>query len=228
MSEWLKIVKKHAKLNPGKSLKEYLPVAQAEYKKLKASGKVTLTSAVKTTKKVGKKMMKKFKKQHTKKMKKHSKGKKQRGGARDNDETDITTNDVDVDVDVDEEVVDMPTGSPTLVRQNATVVEETGKPEEEPEISLEDEDQTGGKSPNYGATIFMKGRTRAGGKGRKGRKGGKISNVDVAVSNTLAAVPLAMRAQSRSSAKVGGKKKINNKSIKNKKLRGDITTTNLA
>ena len=39
MSEWLKIVKKHAKLNPGKSLKEYLPDAQAEYKKLKQSEK---------------------------------------------------------------------------------------------------------------------------------------------------------------------------------------------
>ena len=45
MSEWLKIVKKHAQLNKGKSLKEYLPDAKAEYDMLKKSGKIVLKSS---------------------------------------------------------------------------------------------------------------------------------------------------------------------------------------
>jgi hypothetical protein len=40
MTAWLDIVKKHAKANPGKSLREFLPEAKAEYAKLKKSGKV--------------------------------------------------------------------------------------------------------------------------------------------------------------------------------------------
>ena len=40
MSAWLDIVKKHSKLNKGKSLKDILPFAKAEYDALKKSGKV--------------------------------------------------------------------------------------------------------------------------------------------------------------------------------------------
>jgi hypothetical protein len=211
MSEWLKIVKKHAKMNPGKSLKEYLPDAKVEYQKLKASGKVVLKSALNATKKVGKKIMKK--------QKKHSK--KQRGGGR-------------IDGDDDEP----PPGPPVLVRQNA-MTDERNEPDEEPEISLDEELQDGGKKKRrggYQASIFMRGRTRAGGKSRKTRKGGRksrksrksrkgrkgISNSDVATSQMLAAaatMPIAMLAR----GKAGGKK-----NRKNKKLSADITSTNLA
>jgi hypothetical protein len=38
--KWLDVVKKHAKLNPGKSLKEYLADAQKEYASLKKQGKI--------------------------------------------------------------------------------------------------------------------------------------------------------------------------------------------
>ena len=96
MSEWLKIVKKHAKLNPGKSLKEYLPDAQAEYKKLKQSGKVILKTAVEKTKKVLRKP--KHKKQ---KGKRHTK--KQKGGKKNSDDSD---DDSDDDADVDDTDVD--------------------------------------------------------------------------------------------------------------------------
>ena len=70
MSEWLKIVKKHAQLNKGKSLKEYLPDAKAEYDMLKKSGKIVLKSS---------KSLKKNKRR--KKERKVKRKKKQRGGA---------------------------------------------------------------------------------------------------------------------------------------------------
>lgn len=52
MVKWLDIVKKHAKLNPGKSLKEYLPHAKAEWDQLKKSGQVVVASASKAVKSV--------------------------------------------------------------------------------------------------------------------------------------------------------------------------------
>lgn len=52
MVKWLDIVKKHAKLNPGKSLKEYLPQAKVEWDQLKKSGQVAVTSATKAVKSV--------------------------------------------------------------------------------------------------------------------------------------------------------------------------------
>ena len=69
MSEWLKIVKKHAQLNKGKSLKEYLPDAKAEYDMLKKSGKIVLKSS---------KSLKKNKRR--KKERKVKRKKKQKGG----------------------------------------------------------------------------------------------------------------------------------------------------
>ena len=52
MTAWLDIVKKHAKMNKGKSLKEYLPDAKKEYDMLKKSGKIQLkgTSSKKSKK----------------------------------------------------------------------------------------------------------------------------------------------------------------------------------
>ncbi len=199
MSEWLKIVKKHAKLNPGKSLKEYLPDAQVEYKKLKQSGKVVLKSVIGKTK-------------HHKKRKGKSHTKKQRGGRKSTSGTDADADDdadgdyayEDVEMtdanengdatygdgnykddvemtDTDEngdatygvedvemtDADDMPVGSPVLQRQNATYGDDEN---EEPE-------QSGGNS-GYHASIMMRGRTRAGGKGKRGggwgaKKGGK-------------------------------------------------------
>ena len=51
MSAWLDIVKKHSKLNKGKSLKDILPFAKAEYDALKKSGKVPVKGLKKTNKK---------------------------------------------------------------------------------------------------------------------------------------------------------------------------------
>ena len=75
MSEWLKIVKKHAQLNKGKSLKEYLPDAKAEYDMLKKSGKIVLKSS---------KSLKKNKRR--KKERKVKRKKKQKGGDDDTSE----------------------------------------------------------------------------------------------------------------------------------------------
>ena len=52
MTAWLDIVKKHAKMNKGKSLIEYLPDAKKEYDMLKKSGKIQLkgTSSKKSKK----------------------------------------------------------------------------------------------------------------------------------------------------------------------------------
>ena len=52
MTAWLDIVKKHAKMNKGKSLKEFLPDAKKEYDMLKKSGKIQLkgTSSKKSKK----------------------------------------------------------------------------------------------------------------------------------------------------------------------------------
>jgi hypothetical protein len=50
MSAWLDIVKKHSKLNKGKSLKDILPFAKAEYDALKKSGKVLVKGLKKTNK----------------------------------------------------------------------------------------------------------------------------------------------------------------------------------
>lgn len=52
MTKWLDVVKKHAKLNPGKSMKEYLPHAKAEWDQLKKSGQVVVASASKAVKSV--------------------------------------------------------------------------------------------------------------------------------------------------------------------------------
>lgn len=62
--KWLDVVKKHAKLNPGKSLKEYLGDAQKEYASLKKQGKIDPPKNA----------------SQKKGSKKHKKGKKQRGG----------------------------------------------------------------------------------------------------------------------------------------------------
>ena len=62
--KWLDVVKKHAKLNPGKSLKEYLGDAQKEYASLKKQGKIDPPKN--GSQKKGNK--------------KHKKSKKQRGG----------------------------------------------------------------------------------------------------------------------------------------------------
>ena len=52
MTAWLDIVKKHSKMNKGKSLKEFLPDAKKEYDMLKKSGKIQLkgTSSKKSKK----------------------------------------------------------------------------------------------------------------------------------------------------------------------------------
>ena len=171
MSEWLKIVKKHAKLNPGKSLKEYLPDAQAEYKKLKASGKVVLKSAVEKTKKVTGKLMHK---------KKHRKNKKQKGGNKDSDDTD--PDDTDADIDVDETDVDMNDIEDEEVAEEDEELADEYREEREQEryggrkrdISGGDDIAGGGKdgSLNYVAPISMRGRTRAGGESKwKGNRG---------------------------------------------------------
>ena len=44
MTTWLDIVKKHAKMNKGKSLKDFLPDAKKEYDMLKKSGKIALST----------------------------------------------------------------------------------------------------------------------------------------------------------------------------------------
>ena len=74
MTAWLDIVKKHAKMNKGKSLKEYLPDAKKEYDMLKKSGKIQLkgtsskkSKKTKSSKKGGK-------------SKKNKRRRKQRGG----------------------------------------------------------------------------------------------------------------------------------------------------
>ena len=74
MTAWLNIVKKHAKMNKGKSLKEYLPDAKKEYDMLKKSGKIKLKG---TYSKKSKKT-KSFKKRG--KSKKYTRRRKQRGG----------------------------------------------------------------------------------------------------------------------------------------------------
>jgi hypothetical protein len=74
MTAWLNIVKKHAKMNKGKSLKEYLPDAKKEYDMLKKSGKIQLKG---TYSKKSKKT-KSFKKRG--KSKKYTRRRKQRGG----------------------------------------------------------------------------------------------------------------------------------------------------
>ena len=74
MTAWLDIVKKHAKMNKGKSLKEYLPDAKKEYDMLKKSGKIQLKG---TSSKKSKKT-KSFKKRG--KSRKNKRRRKQRGG----------------------------------------------------------------------------------------------------------------------------------------------------
>ena len=62
--KWLDIVKKHAKLNPRKSLRDYLPKAKVEWDQLKKSGQVVVASASKTVKSIkggGKRQNKKSK-----------------------------------------------------------------------------------------------------------------------------------------------------------------------
>ena len=82
MTAWLNIVKKHAKMNKGKSLKEYLPDAKKEYDMLKKSGKIKLkgtyskkSKKTKSSKKGGK-------------SRKNKRRRKQRGGDGEDDETD--------------------------------------------------------------------------------------------------------------------------------------------
>lgn len=82
MTAWLNIVKKHAKMNKGKSLKEYLPDAKKEYDMLKKSGKIQLkgtsskkSKKTKSSKKGGK-------------SRKNKRRRKQRGGDGEDDETD--------------------------------------------------------------------------------------------------------------------------------------------
>jgi len=82
MTAWLDIVKKHAKMNKGKSLKEYLPDAKKEYDMLKKSGKIQLKG---TYSKKSKKT-KSFKKRG--KSKKNKRRRKQRGGEDDEMVTD--------------------------------------------------------------------------------------------------------------------------------------------
>jgi hypothetical protein len=240
MSEWLKIVKKHAKLNPGKSLKEYLPDAQAEYKKLKQAGKVVLKTAIEKTKKVLRKP--KHKKQNAKR---HTK--KQRGGKKDSDDDD----DDDDDDDAENNVVKNHIAENNVVKNHIaennvaeTDMEDEVVAEESEENSKQGDrrrkasggdDIAGGRknAPNgYHAIISMKGRTRAGGKhksnggkGQKGRKslkrGRKSRDLDVTVSNMLSGAPLMMRSRTRS----GGKKKRSLKTTKKKFF--DIISTNL-
>ena len=249
MSEWLKIVKKHAKLNPGKSLRDFLPAAKLEYQKLKASGKVVLKSAVKTAKRVV----------GGKKHRKHSskRTKKQRGGSRDRDADD---EEEDEDEEVEHEVVEN------------NEEDENYQPEMEPEPEDDSDEVRGGRDRDdiaggrdnfyggrddiagghddipsgYRATISMRGRTRAGGYSKcmmggkkhrrgKGEKNKGISAADVSMSQMLASAPMMMRASSRTRA--GGKKmkrrggrktRKMKKQRKNKKYRSDITSTNLA
>lgn len=65
MSEWNDMVKKHAKANPGKSLKEILPLAKQEYRK---------THKVGEHKKKGKRGVHKKKGKHSVHKKKHQRG----------------------------------------------------------------------------------------------------------------------------------------------------------
>jgi len=81
MTAWLNIVKKHAKMNKGKSLKEYLPDAKKEYDMLKKSGKIKLKG---TYSKKSKKT-KSFKKRG--KSKKYTRKQRGRGLMRGGDDT---------------------------------------------------------------------------------------------------------------------------------------------
>lgn len=210
MSEWLKIVKKYAKLNPGKSLKEYLPDAQAEYKKLKQSGKVVLKTAIEKTKKaIGGKKKGKHSNRNT--------AKKQRGGSKDSDgdDNELDNENVDRVVDVDEQDVDTSDMMDEVVAEEDEQMEEGGN----------DDIVGGGNNAMdvYHATISMKGRTRAGGKRnrgsrksckRGGKKGGRKSGgtkkkrskkskqLDVAVSQMLATAPMMMKSRARSGGKM--------------------------
>jgi len=203
MSEWLKIVKKHAKLNPGKSLKEYLPAAKEEYQKLKASGKVVLKSVVDT----GKKMISK------------KKGKKQRGGGDSSDRKanggDIARGAVDELEGEDEETSLVHEHEPCLDDDGEVILDNNGEPvrapcepEEEPEG--DEADQNGG---GYKAVVSLQGRTRAGGKrGVSKRKRKSSRNVDVAVAQSLAAAApmisprMVAIARARTRTRIGGKK----------------------
>lgn len=214
MSQWLKIVKKHAKLNPGKSLKEYLPDAQVEYKKLKQSGKVVL------------KMVTGKKKAHVKTKHKKRKGKrhtkKHRGGGKDSDDADADADADAMDNDVqDTEEIDYSTD------MNDNVEEE----EEE-----ESDSMMGGKKGGfYQAPILMRGRTRAGGKkgGRRSRRGGsrkggkKPTALDISTSQMLASAPLAV-AMSRGRASAGKKLKRSRKTSKRtRNMHSDLININL-
>ena len=71
MTAWLDIVKKHSKMNKGKSLKEFLPDAKKEYDMLKKSGKIQFKST-------SSKKTKSFKKRG--KSKKYTRKQRGRGG----------------------------------------------------------------------------------------------------------------------------------------------------
>lgn len=210
MSEWLKIVKKHSKLNPGKSLKDFLPDAQSEYKLLKKSGKVVLKTTMNVTKKV-------FGKKHKKHKKHKSKHKKEQGGSKDNIGTDDAV--ADVDSDSEENVDEIKEVDYSNDNEN----EEGGEDEKEKKNMADDK-----IGRDYKATILLRGRTRAGGGWKKcgGKKGGgrrgnskgsrrgakkggkKPSVLHVSTSQMLAAAPMAQsRSRGRTRAKAGRRMK---------------------
>ena len=147
MTAWLDIVKKHSKMNKGKSLKEFLPDAKKEYDMLKKSGKIQFKST-------SSKKTKSFKKRG--KSKKYTRKQRGRGLIRGSNDDVMVTGQDDV----------MVTGQDDDDDDNDD--DNDDDKEEEEHGGGKKRSRKGGKRSRKGGKTSKKG-------GKRSRKGGKKS-----------------------------------------------------